>query len=359
MQESDIDKHDRWKLGEPFWRSPRVWGESLFFIREDPAGSAFARLLFPPSNALKLTSASRELLYTEGLDYVVDADARTVTLTRNSSVPFMDRAALYPPVGRERSISHKRGDERTGLYFSEGHHFHDLQAEASYRHHAEWRHAVPTFQGALIPRTVNRLAQRSTLKICLCGDSITAGANASACTGVRPGMPPYPELFAEALRRRYGGEVVINNIALAGRGVEHWLEVAGAIMEAKPDVVLVAYGMNDVGWKTVDEYMGYVTRLIDTVNAKTPETEIILVASMLGNPEWHNTPFDKFFAYRAGLKSLCRTGVALADVTQLWADMLQYKSYHDLTGNGVNHPNDFGHRTYAQVLLDLVVDAGS
>ena len=47
--------------------------------------------------------------------------------------------------------------------------------------------------------------------------------------------------------------------------------------------------------------------------------------------------------------------MALADLTQMWSDLLQFKTYHDLTGNGVNHPNDFGHRTYAQVLLDVLV----
>jgi hypothetical protein len=28
----------------------------------------------------------------------------------------------------------------------------------------------------------------------------------------------------------------------------------------------------------------------------------------------------------------------------------------DLTGNGLNHPNDFGHRLYAQGVLELILD---
>jgi hypothetical protein len=35
--------------------------------------------------------------------------------------------------------------------------------------------------------------------------------------------------------------------------------------------------------------------------------------------------------------------------------MLKYKRDWDLTGNGVNHPNDFGHRVYAQVLSTLLI----
>ncbi|MBU0478666.1 hypothetical protein KKC91_08875 [bacterium] len=58
-----------------------------------------------------------------------------------------------------------------------------------------------------------------------------------------------------------------------------------------------------------------------------------------------------FTEYRDALRS----GVILADMTQMWMDLLKFKRYHDLTGNGVNHPNDFGHRIYAQVLLGLLV----
>jgi hypothetical protein len=48
--------------------------------------------------------------------------------------------------------------------------------------------------------------------------------------------------------------------------------------------------------------------------------------------------------------------VALADLTGVWTELLARKGYHDLTGNGVNHPNDFGHRLYAQVILGLLTD---
>ncbi len=51
----------------------------------------------------------------------------------------------------------------------------------------------------------------------------------------------------------------------------------------------------------------------------------------------------------------CRPGVALADMTSIWAEMLKHKKDWDMTGNGVNHPNDFGHRVYAQVLSALLI----
>ena len=45
----------------------------------------------------------------------------------------------------------------------------------------------------------------------------------------------------------------------------------------------------------------------------------------------------------------------MADLTTLWGELLERKRDCDLTGNGVNHPNDFGHRVYAQAILGLLI----
>ena len=49
-------------------------------------------------------------------------------------------------------------------------------------------------------------------------------------------------------------------------------------------------------------------------------------------------------------------GIVLADVTAVWEEMLKTKKFLDVTGNGVNHPNDLGHRLYAQTLLGLLIE---
>jgi hypothetical protein len=42
----------------------------------------------------------------------------------------------------------------------------------------------------------------------------------------------------------------------------------------------------------------------------------------------------------------------LVDLTEIWQQLLERKHDLDLTGNGLNHPNDFGHRLYAQAILE-------
>jgi hypothetical protein len=45
--------------------------------------------------------------------------------------------------------------------------------------------------------------------------------------------------------------------------------------------------------------------------------------------------------------------VAVADVTSVWGELMKTKRFSDVSGNNVNHPNDFGHRVYAQVIVQL------
>jgi hypothetical protein len=96
--------------------------------------------------------------------------------------------------------------------------------------------------------------------------------------------------------------------------------------------------------------------MIEATCRSVPEAEFILVAPMLGNADWVTLKQELFPQYRDALASLCGPGIALADMTIVWTTMLKHKKDRDLTGNGVNHPNDFGHRLYTQVISALLVE---
>lgn len=85
-------------------------------------------------------------------------------------------------------------------------------------------------------------------------------------------------------------------------------------------------------------------------NLPRRETEFLLIASMSGNPEWSNTPLKKADEFSRALRQLAAEAgkhVAFVDLFSLWQRLLKRKTFMDLTGNGVNHPNDFGHRVFA------------
>ena len=53
----------------------------------------------------------------------------------------------------------------------------------------------------------------------------------------------------------------------------------------------------------------------------------------------------------------CHCCGTVDDVQKVWKKFLERKDFYDLSGNGVNHPNDYGHRIYASVLLHLLAGA--
>mgnify|MGYP003341753948 CR=1 FL=1 len=57
---------------------------------------------------------------------------------------------------------------------------------------------------------------------------------------------------------------------------------------------------------------------------------------------------------RVAQKASC----AYADVFSNWVSLCERKKPEDILGNNINHPNDFGHRVYAQVITTLLDPRG-
>jgi acyl-CoA thioesterase-1 len=333
-------------------------GESLLFIEPAPGTPATSSLLAPPSRPVSLQSATGEVQYVERVDYTLDGASGLLTLTPESRIPKTTAAELHPPVDPDGSgFMHVRGNPNAFLMAAEGDVFHRRQATASYPFDkARWTGSTPRFAGASLPCTLERLRGREGLTLCLLGDSISEGYNASAFIGAPPYQPPYGALVAAGLERAYQSPVTLRNFATAGWTSDDGLSAAGAVAAEQPHLVLVAFGMNDAGYADPPDYAANIQAIVEEIRRAAPRAEFILVSSMLPNPEWHYPQMERFAGYRRVLADLCGPGVILADVTTLWTDVMARKSFYDLTGNGINHPNDFGHRLYSQTILSLLAE---
>ena len=63
-----------------------------------------------------------------------------------------------------------------------------------------------------------------------------------------------------------------------------------------------------------------------------------------------------YAGYLKALDQMAGPGVAVADMTTMWNELVARKKFEDLTGNGINHPNDFGHMVYAQLIMAMLQD---
>jgi acyl-CoA thioesterase I len=338
----------------PFWLSTVMDGESVLFIKEGAAAVPKASLLFEPTRVISVRSSSGEVVYEEGRDYLWRPGTKELSLPTSSRIPFKTPQDLRRPAkSQPYALTHRDG--KGEILFGAGHEYHDMQTLVSYAHRGAWAGPVTTFAGDRLPRTIDKLARKQALSIALLGDSISTGCNASGWAKVAPFQPPYQDLVVQNLERAYGAPVTLKNFAVGGTDTAWGLANIGKVIDAKPDLVILAFGMNDAAGRPAKEYQASIQGMVDAVRRTQPVTEFILVASMLGNRDWTALHHELFPQYRDALAELCKPGVVLADMTGVWTELLKHKKDWDLTGNGVNHPNDFGHRLYAQTLSALLI----
>ena len=338
----------------PFWRSETVT-ELAIFIQDAIDARPRARLLFRPDEVLRLTGATRETVYERGRDYTIDPKSGTLVLSEESRVPFKaieELVAMRPPK-----------DLRPSNDLSELH-FH--QVEVTYtRTPDQWLGYAPAIAETQLPKTLKIVRAGGPLKLLLMGDSIAEGYGSSNFMKAAPAAPAFGEQVAMGLARASGAAVIFDNVAHA-----QWPSYMGAdqvVQEGlgarQPDLAVVAFGMNDIVLGSLSgerrrgpsDYGASIRAIVDAIRVDLPETEFILVSSLCGNAHLDSYPADQFPIYRDEIAKLAGPGVAFADMTAMYEAMLRQKSFFDLS-DGLNHPNDFGHRVYAQVILSLLID---
>ena len=338
------------------WDGGMIHGESVLFKKAGDARPS-AKLLLDARSVSAVRSADGLREFQAGRDYEVALDGSGLTLLPGTTIPFLKTTDFFLMKGSPNSLPHRTGHPDEFVLFDNGHFFHDHQVEVTYdSRSAPWPGVRPKFAGSTLPKTLAKLRAQQPLTLCVSGDSISEGYNASRFTKVAPFQPPYPDLVKSQLEASYGSSVTLHNLAVGGWNVGQGVKDLDNLLKRKPDLVVIAYGMNDVGARNPGGFKASVATMLQRIHEADPTTEVILVASMTGNPEWVHTPPEMFPAYRDALAALEGPGVALADLTSLWRTMLKRKRDADFTGNGVNHPNDHGHRLYARVILALLAD---
>ena len=348
-----------WKFSpttlRPFWRSTTMQGESVLFLTGKDGSPPMVSLLFEPTRIVSVSSSSGKTTYEPGRDYIWKPGTKEITLPQGSRIVCKTPADLRRPAGSQQyRLTHRDGNGE--IRFGATHEYQDMQTSVTYEHKPDaWAGPQPSFAGEYLPRTIKKLTEKKPLKIALLGDSISTGCNASGWAKVAPFQPPFQDLLVMNLEATYGSKVTLENFAVGGMSTPWGVANIGKVIDAKPDLVILAFGMNDSAGCPVKDYQANTKAMVDAVQKALPETEIILVATMLGNKDWTVLKHELFPQFRDALSELCGTGVALADMTSMWTELLKHKKDWDMTGNGVNHPNDFGHRVYAQVLSALLI----
>jgi acyl-CoA thioesterase I len=336
----------------PVWKPGPVTGDPLFFVKPEDGSPAKATLLLTPDRTPVIRSATLEISYESGRDFTWKPGSRDITLPEGSRIPFKTTAELHPPPQSPNSYKGFR-DGKSWMLFGEGRYFHDLQCVAAYASAEDAKLPCPApAPEAQLAGIRAKLKSAAPVKLVTLGDSISTGANASGASGAPPGLPGYPDLVARGMESAFAVKVTAKNLSVGGMDSAWGLKQTAAVIAEKPDLLILAFGMNDAsGRRTPADFAGIIRQTTAAVRSAVPACDVIVVSPMTANSEWIHAAPELYPAYATALRDLADPGCALADVTTLWSAVAARKPYLCLSGNGLNHPNDFGHQLYADVIL--------
>lgn len=334
---------------KPFWEGKTMYNESVLMISKD-GKPAEAKLLFKPGRIISVKNSALNIEYKKGADW--EFKNGKLILLPGSNAVSMTYSELYPD-STKKGFPAKTGGK---IFHQEGAFFHEHQLAVTYKHKRhQWKGLVPVFQGDKLPNTLDKLQQRKPIKILLFGDSIAEGYNASGKFNTAPNLPDWGTLIVEKLKRHYHTSITFVNTAIAGKDSKWGREtVTENVTAHNPDLVIIAFGMNDgTGKMEPPQFKANIQEIIQRVKENNQSTEFILVAPMLPNPESLFTGTQTEF--KNVLEELAMQGIVLVDMTEVHRELLKRKSYQDMTGNNINHPNDFLIRWYAQEIIGILV----
>ncbi len=395
-------------LVKPFWTNSTMYDESVMLIaKTDADGNVIeapkAKLLFAAESIQAVTwyfhenNGGKTVTFTEGVDFTYQDGYITAigSITHNDILGKDEFTGTMPYVTDKQLTGEQQFPKLTlisdipskteGLYlpFTEGYQIVQMQLSVSYTHAENaWNGSVPAYLGSSgLAHTVEKLKNKETVELFVYGDSISTGANSSSILGIAPNMGTWMQLLAENLGSWYGAKVNLTNKSVGGwtssngvGGGNGWVSgqpvnqmglsdlfASGDLRGYVPDVAIIGFGMNDATMGlSLDTYCNNIIRMIDELRRHNPDCDIILLGTMLANPMAKNQSKNQT-EYTSYLSKVADRyeNVSVVDIGAMHQNLLgSGKHYTEMSGNNVNHPNDFMARVYAMNLLASFIDFG-
>lgn len=333
--QSDASLVAKYNLNDSQWSSPVVADEPIF------SGDFPKTLWRAPNQVYSVRNRITGQIYEVNTDWTVNG-AGQVILAAGTTIPVATTSFLSTIAAGTPAIWNPYKKNGSPLRIAAD--YQQNQLAVTYR--AGVNIADPLVFGS-VPIAASRISKGLPLAITFYGDSITAGADSTESLNIYPMQPGWPKLLASMIGASW------RNQSIGGLGSAELKANIQTVSSTPSDLVLLAQGMNDaVAGVSGAQYEENIRDQITAVRAIYPETEFVLVAPWMGNPDWAPININLIEDYRQALIRIAgnTAGVSVADVSGMSYSILATKKYEDVTSNGVNHPNDWMHIIYAQVV---------
>ncbi len=350
------------------WEGNKAYEEPVCYAYVDHDRFVGGELLYTPTKVLKVEAADRSCIYEEGKDYTVKG--KQIIRMENSRMPILHRDTYIKPFQGETYFEWLRLEDPTyfAMILPD---IYQFQVLVTYQHEGVWEGFIPKANTEYLSHTIQKVKENEPLNLVFYGDSITAGWEASGCdeyvidmntleefhnqSSRPPYLPAWPSLVTTTLKEHYKCTKITKVNRGAGGSTSLWgvKNAEQLVNPHHPDIVVLAFGMNNLQ-DDPEKFKGEILEIITTIRNQNPACEFLLVSAMIPNTEIVCLRDNKLSEQEKVLYQLQESleGIAVAPVNAVFQELArQGKHYFDITGNAINHPNDYAVRIYAQTVL--------
>ena len=374
LSELDLNRFDINKFVYPIWKTDVSFAEASF-VRESSSGEVLPlQLLYPITKIVSVRSSDLKTLYVEGVDYNITSDGK-IEIIRTGSIPVLKYSDYYKPNYSEVADNLKTvfpaadPNDKGGYIRAEVGTNNPGMARwtiaVTYEHDAASVVSVPETKSQKFTNLINKLEAGEDIKVVSLGDSITDGWSSSSKVDIAPFSPSYNRMVCKYIETEYDIDVNHVNLAVsgsnAGSGDNNGRGKVAAACAENPDLVFVAFGMNDGCGRNTSTYIGDINYIVGTIEQNCPNAAIVVVGTCLPNDEVGFSAGSSILKYHIDYIDVLKNAekntwknAVFADVTTANIELFERKVYQDVAGSNSNHPNDYMHRIYAQVILQTM-----
>jgi len=214
--------------------------ESLVLIKEEWSSLRYGNIV-ESSICLKKQPLQEQndasIIYYKSIDYVIDIEKGRIRRSRQSRIPNWSQNVFYNQINFDHTQYDSYGNSEFTVYVD--YEYDDLKHDFD---RGTSQTLSPNISRGLSPKFISKLNAAGKVRYVVYGDSISTGAEASIEEN------KYFNRFADYIRYLYPQcSVEVQMKALGGEDSNGGLKrVDNDVISINPDVVTIAYGMNDL-----------------------------------------------------------------------------------------------------------------
>jgi len=214
-----------------------------------------------------------------------------------------------------------------------------------------WKDFVSVSGADTLSQIRAKLRDGKPVTIVCWGDSVTQGYSASKKEN------GYVEQFRKLLQAAYPKtQITLINAGIAGTSTVGRLPAYDKeVLSYKPDLITAEF-INDTLYEPEAIAKNYGTAVAQA-RAINPNVNFIIITPHMVVKEFQGHYEQMIPAIR---KAAVDNKVAVADASNIWQHLPDAQiPFESLLANGINHPNDLGHRFFAECLMKLLAPTAS